>query len=1566
MPVVVENFKIERATITNAQSPVKFFVNILDSSGQFEIIEGKSLVASGKIYESKKMTFSESPPEYTSDDTCVSGRDIYDELKRSSYEYGPAFQSIVECSLEGTSGLIQWQGRWIPFLDAILIFFGLIINEKGLLLPTGATFFKIDPNVFREYIRKNATTSKDDSITTCNVPCSYNSKTKVCRSIGLEVCHLNWDAAPIRGKAENPILEEYRFIPYVSNYTPMESSCPEFSQYFSACNEFMTKIGNALKKDVKRYQFQVQSINDFRLDETESSENKNLLKVLEIISSDPESLKNKRKEYLTNYIRIAGKDILNNALVNEDSLKIMLAIISENTYRKLSVVEVNRNFPIVLVPAIETVKKYAHLKFKKSILIAPKSVEIDQEVLEEHAIQQSSEDILKDLERERSQDVAISSFTCGPLSELKNLLRTLTSVLKPNGFILLFFKEKANRAEQLLSSICGEELQVHSQTELEGVLQSENLLILNKISDPFGGSMYLLRAPCLEAPQKVLQITDDSYEWVEKVKKELYEKDSGMVWLVSEESPVNGILGMVNCLKQEPGGEKIRCVFISRKKQENNFPSFSLEHPFFQNLMTKNLVMNVWKNGTWGSYRHILMKETKPPRPMEHSYVNCRKYGDLSSFEWIESSVKYASRKNKKLVHIYYSAVNFKDVMLATGKLSIGTTLHQHLGNSVLGFEFSGKEEGTGKRICGFAPARAMATSILTEPAHCLEVPQNWTLEEAATVPVVYATCYYSLITRARLQPGESILIHSGSGGIGIAAITIALSMNCEVFTTVGNDEKRTYLKRKFPQLKEENIGCSRNISFETMILSRTNGKGVDVILNSLADDKFQANFRCIARSGRIVEIGKYDLALDRPIHSKIFLENVSFHAVFLDQIFDVDPKGRGIVYDIMDMIRDGINAGVVKPLDRTVFGRNAIEDAFRYMAKGVHVGKVLLKIRDEEPEKCAVPKTLILPAVPDTQFYHNKAYIIIGGLGGFGMEVTKWAIDRGARNVILTSRYGARTPYHHFCLKRWKDEGLNIQVSTLNVAKRNEAEQLLQEAMRIGPLGGIFNSAVVLKDAFMDVQTPEDYKEVCAPKADATKHLDELTRKLCPDIDFFVCFSSISGGRGNAGQTNYAYANSVMERICEERKKDGLHGLAIQWGIIGDVGVVHRHMGDDAMIAGVMAQSVKCCLQTLDVFCQQDFPVVASYVAAEQSKKNVQGNALQQILKILGLEDISQINATRSLGEIGIDSMVGVEIKQMIESYSDVAVSMQEIQEMKFDDIKAIFEKADSEKTTSKAPALMATANIKLPPTLIHKNPLVVLNKEGSGEHIFIVHIKDTDVTSFQPLAQALNRPVYALVWTKDLPSTDMESLAQWYLKAIQSITDGPYHLMGVSEGACLAFEMALQSERSHRKLKSLTLISGSEHLMNTLSVDNAEKTESEVTAICGFIEQFTSSDISRLNEELQKDLNLDQRIRTVFNYLTNSSSQIVNKNEVSEAVANYLLKHRLLESYIPSGKLSRDINLLEDPSQFLANDVSIIKEIFTQFCSGKVAVHRVFSPRLLSAEDGVKRLATTLQSIV
>nr|GBO08793.1 Fatty acid synthase [Araneus ventricosus]GBO08799.1 Fatty acid synthase [Araneus ventricosus] len=158
--------------------------------------------------------------------------------------------------------------------------------------------------------------------------------------------------------------------------------------------------------------------------------------------------------------------------------------------------------------------------------------------------------------------------------------------------------------------------------------------------------------------------------------------------------------------------------------------------------------------------------------------------------------------------------------------------------DSSICFEFSGREDDTGRRVCGVGIS-AFATSVLTDPVSLIEVPDKWTLEEAATVPVVYSTCYYGLIMKAKLKARQSILIHSGTGGVGQAAINIALALNCEIYTTVGTQEKKKYLRRKYPQIKEENVGCSRDTSFEKMIMERTNGRGQYYICITLTQQSF-------------------------------------------------------------------------------------------------------------------------------------------------------------------------------------------------------------------------------------------------------------------------------------------------------------------------------------------------------------------------------------------------------------------------------------------------------------------------------------------------------------------------------------------------------------------------------------------------------------------------------------------------------------------------------------------------------------------------------------------------------
>lgn len=197
--------------------------------------------------------------------------------------------------------------------------------------------------------------------------------------------------------------------------------------------------------------------------------------------------------------------------------------------------------------------------------------------------------------------------------------------------------------------------------------------------------------------------------------------------------------------------------------------------------------------------------------------------------------------------------------------------------------------------------------------------------------------------------------------------------------------------------------------------MKETNGRGVDLVLNSLSEEKLQATVRCLAKGGRFLEIGKFDLVNDNPLPLTLFYREASYHGIMLDVVFGAagDIKRR-----LWNGLQKCITEGAVKPLTRQVFRENEIEEAFRFMAAGKHMGKVLIKIRDEEPEPLALPQKRLIDAVPRYISDPNGSYIVAGGLGGFGLELADWLVLRGAKYLVLTSRRGITTGYQSLRIK--------------------------------------------------------------------------------------------------------------------------------------------------------------------------------------------------------------------------------------------------------------------------------------------------------------------------------------------------------------------------------------------------------------------------------------------------------------------------------------------------------------------------------------------------------------------
>jgi fatty acid synthase len=334
------------------------------------------------------------------------------------------------------------------------------------------------------------------------------------------------------------------------------------------------------------------------------------------------------------------------------------------------------------------------------------------------------------------------------------------------------------------------------------------------------------------------------------------------------------------------------------------------------------------------------------------------------------------------------------------------------------------------------------------------------------------------------------------------------------------------------------------------------------------------------------------------------FLRNISFISVNIENLFYLLPNK---VKSFFDWIHENSRNGCVKPIKPiNIFEPTEAKQAFKHMLTGKHIGKIVIKIRDEEPIKTPLLNTnptLKLTVTSKTFFNPNKVYIIIGGLGGFGLELTQWMTLRGAKKIILTSRTGIRTNYQKIFLKRLEKFGQmsemfksEIIVSTHNTNCENGSKLLLEEANKLGTIGGIFHLALVLKDSLYENQTIEGFRQTCESKINTFVNLDKLTRDLYPDIDYFVCFSSVACGRGNGGQSNYGYANSVIERICEKRRSDGLHGLAIQWGPIDDVGLLADN--EISSFAAIVKQRILSCLEVCDKFFQSSHTILSSIVS--------------------------------------------------------------------------------------------------------------------------------------------------------------------------------------------------------------------------------------------------------------------------------------------------------------------------------------------------------------------------------
>jgi len=472
-----------------------------------------------------------------------------------------------------------------------------------------------------------------------------------------------------------------------------------------------------------------------------------------------------------------------------------------------------------------------------------------------------------------------------------------------------------------------------------------------------------------------------------------------------------------------------------------------------------------------------------------------------------------------------------------------------------------------------------------------------------------------------------------------------------------------------------------------------TDRRGVDVVLNALAGEAIPMGLSCLAEFGRFIEIGKRDIYQNSRIPLRPLRRNASFHVVAMDAVFAGDES---LTQEMLTKIADLVEQGALRPLPFRAFPANTVDAAFRLMAAGKHIGKVIVSF----------PETFVPrrgePITPKFDIKSDGCYLITGAFGGFGKILANWLVHCGARHLVLSSRSGAATPDAEAFVKTLRDRGATVQIVKADAGSAEDVARLLAEIGEHGqPLRGVFHLAMVVDDAPLAALNRERMANVIGPKALGAWLLHQGTRDM--PLDCFVMFSSVSSIFGNPAQGNYAAANAFLDSLAHHRHALGLPALTINWGVLGGEGYVARNerVGEFLAKQGISELSPGEVISIVDSSLRAGSPQVAAirvdwakwrtffrgmqsnpmleriFAAVEgqessgvtsdwrnriesaspEEKETVIAQAVREVVGSVLRVKPDTLRDDQPLTDLGLDSLMGVEIENSLEAAIGVAL---------------------------------------------------------------------------------------------------------------------------------------------------------------------------------------------------------------------------------------------------------------------------------------------------------------------